>query len=92
MSIARWIKTRLGINVDSSRRNVILYTRPGCHLCDEAKALLEQNGLHPKVIDIDGDAELLARYTQCIPVVVIDGRECFRGRVNEVLLRRILRS
>lgn len=71
---------------------VILYSRPGCHLCDDAKLLLEQHGLQPEVVNIDADPELRQRYTQCVPVVLIDGVERFRGRVNEVLLRRLLHA
>lgn len=68
----------------------ILYTRPGCHLCDDAKSLLLQQGISPKEVNIDADSTLVERYGLCIPVVVIDGRERFRGRVDPVLLRRIL--
>lgn len=71
---------------------VILYTRPGCHLCDDAKLLLESFGLTPQDVDIDQDEQLRARYTDCVPVVVVDGVERFRGRVNPVLLRRLLAS
>ena len=74
----------------SVSHQVILYTRSGCHLCDDAKEILERNGLKPHLVDIDADPELVNRFTNCVPVVVIDGRETFRGRVNEVLLRRIL--
>ena len=56
---------------------VVLYTRVGCHLCDDAKALLERNGLAVRAIDIDQDPGLVARYDQCVPVVEIDGRERF---------------
>ncbi len=73
-------------------RRATLYTRPGCHLCDEALAVLQRHGLAPELIDIDTDPELTRRYTDCVPVVVIDGRERFRGRVNEALLRRLLRA
>ncbi|HUG70048.1 MAG TPA: glutaredoxin family protein [Pirellulaceae bacterium] len=68
----------------------ILYTRQGCHLCDHAREVLVRHGLSPLAVDIDADPELVAKYTDCVPVVVIDGRERFRGRVNEVLLRRLL--
>lgn len=70
--------------------SVILYTRAGCHLCEDAEALLARHGLRPELVDIDADPALRARYNTCVPVVVIDGRERFRGRVNEVLLKRIL--
>ncbi|MGE0610304.1 MAG: glutaredoxin family protein [Pirellulales bacterium] len=70
---------------------VILYTRRGCHLCDDARDLLQRHGLRPQSVDIDEDPALQARFTQCVPVVFIDGRERFRGRIDEVLLRRLLR-
>jgi len=69
---------------------VTLYTRQGCHLCDDAHALLVKHSLAPELIDIDADPELRQRYTACVPVVIVDGRERFRGRVNEVLLARLL--
>lgn len=66
-----------------------LYTRQGCHLCDEAREVLVRHGYQVESIDIDQDDELRRRYNLCVPVVVIDGRERFRGRINEVLLRRL---
>lgn len=72
--------------------DVILYTRQGCHLCDDAKALLLRHGLEVQEVDIDADPTLHSKYTECVPVVAIDGVERFRGRVNEVLLRRLLRG
>mgnify|MGYP002626166057 CR=1 FL=1 len=42
-------------------------------------------------IDVDADPALRERYNECVPVVHIDGRERFRGKINEVLLRRLLR-
>ena len=71
-------------------RDVVLYTRDGCHLCDEAHELLRRHGLQPTLVDIDGDAELKLKYDLLVPVVVIDGKERFRGRVNELLLKRLL--
>lgn len=68
-----------------------VYTRRNCKLCDEAKELLEQYGLEVESIDVDDSPELQARYTECVPVVLLDGRERFRGRVNEVLLQRLIR-
>ena len=66
-----------------------LFTRKGCHLCDEAYDVLKRNGFIPQLVDIDDDPELIDMYGTCVPVVVIDGQERFRGRVNEVLLRRL---
>ena len=67
-----------------------LYTRHGCHLCDQAKEILEQHGLCPREIDIDADPALQAKYNECVPVVWIGGKERFRGRIDEMLLRRLL--
>lgn len=69
---------------------VVLYTRVGCHLCDDALALLSQHGLRPELVDIDEQPELRERFTTCVPVVEIDGKIRFRGRVNETLLKRLL--
>lgn len=72
--------------------NVTLYTRFGCHLCDDALALLRRHGLSPREVDIDQDPQLRERYDTCVPVVEIDGRERFRGRVDELLLRRLIKA
>jgi glutaredoxin len=75
-----------------ANRNVVLYTRQGCHLCHQAEQLLTSHGLRPQLVDIDQDGELLARFDTCVPVVEIDGRVRFRGRIDEVLLVRLLRA
>ncbi len=74
----------------NSTHEVTVYTRHGCHLCEEAETVLVAHGLTPQSVDIDAHPELRERYTNCVPVVVIDGRERFRGRVDPVLLRRLL--
>jgi glutaredoxin len=71
-------------------RPTIVYTRKGCHLCDEAVELLRNFGLQPELIDVDADPQLREQYNECVPVVWIDGKPRFRGRVNRVLLERIL--
>lgn len=71
-------------------RNVVLYTRPGCHLCDVAYEVLTRYGLEPQKVNIDTRAEWVAQYGVSIPVVVIDGVERFRGHVDERLLQRLL--
>ena len=71
-------------------RDIVVYTRAGCHLCDEAIALLARFGLPFESVDIDSNRQLRAQYDQCVPVVVIDGKERFRGRIDELLLRRLL--
>lgn len=77
---------------DSGRHSARVYTRPGCHLCEEAEQLLREHGLTPEMVDIDQDPLLQSRYDTCVPVVWIDGNERFRGRVNPVLLRRLLQT
>lgn len=72
--------------------DVVLYTRSGCHLCEEAREALTREGLRPRLVDIDQDAELRRRYDRCVPVVEIDGQERFRGQVDERLLRRLLKG
>ncbi len=71
---------------------MVLYSRQGCHLCTDAEQLLLQHGLRPRVIDIDHDPALQERFDTCVPVVEIDGKVRFRGRVDALLLRRIIRS
>jgi glutaredoxin len=72
--------------------NVILYSREGCHLCDDAHSLLLRHGLQARVVDIDADPTLRERFNECVPVVEIDSKVRFRGRVDPILLRRLIRS
>jgi hypothetical protein len=54
---------------------VTLYSRPGCHLCDEARdQLLGFDGIEVRELDIDADEELLRTYLERIPVVEVDGK------------------
>ncbi len=71
--------------------HVVIYTRSGCHLCEDAEALLKAQGISPQLIDVDADEALRERFTECVPVVEIDGKIRFRGRVDPVLLKRLLR-
>jgi glutaredoxin len=67
--------------------SLVLYGRPGCHLCDEARAVLERIG-HPfEEVDIEADDRLLARYLERIPVIALDGAEIYDFFVDEVELR-----
>jgi len=66
---------------------LILYGRPGCHLCDEARTVLERVG-HPfEEIDIESDDALLRRYLERIPVVALEGEELYDFFVDEPDLR-----
>ncbi len=75
-------------------RDVVLYGREGCCLCDDARALLMRvradQPFHLTERDIDRDDELLRRYLERIPVVTIDGAEAFELGVDESELRRRL--
>ena len=68
--------------------NVDIYSRPGCHLCDEAKEIIERVqhriGFALRIIDIERDPELEKEYGDQIPVVFIDGQKMFRYHVDEV--------
>ena len=75
-----------------------IYTRSGCHLCDEMKAVVERvvrsaaQPLTIEEIDISTDPALEARYGVEIPVLLIDGKKVAKYRVREDDLRRILTS
>ena len=73
---------------------ITLYTRAGCHLCDDAKVVLdrvrEQTGEGYDEVDISTDPELTAEYGDRIPVVLLDGREHGYWRVEEQRLLRDL--
>ena len=71
---------------------VVLYTRDGCHLCDDAKAALARIGVEYAEVDIAGDPELTAEYGERIPVVMLDGREHGYWRVEEARLLRDLEN
>ena len=66
---------------------LVLYSRPGCHLCDDARAVIERVGAPFTEIDIETDDALHAAYLERIPVVVLDGVELFEYFVDEGALR-----
>ena len=69
-------------------KRLVMYSRRGCHLCDEARAVLLRIGEPFDEIDIDSDDELFKRYLERIPVVVLDGEELYDFFVDEQDLRR----
>jgi hypothetical protein len=77
-------------------RAVVLYTREGCCLCDDARAVLDQvQGQHPEAFawqerDIDSDHRLHLAYLERIPVVTIDGEEAFELFLDESELKQRL--
>ncbi|MBI3476172.1 MAG: glutaredoxin family protein [Acidobacteria bacterium] len=75
-------------------REVIVYSRKGCHLCEIVKESLvklqKRGGFHWREIDVDGDAELRRQYNDQVPVVFINGNKAFKYRMDEQeFLRRL---
>lgn len=66
---------------------LVLYGRPDCHLCDDARQVLLAVGEPFEEVDIEGDDELFKRYLERIPVVTVDGAEAFELFVDEGALR-----
>ena len=68
-------------------RQVIVYSRKGCHLCEivkETLSKLERRGSFTwKEIDVDGDDQLRRQYNDEVPVVFIDGHKAFKYRMDE---------
>jgi glutaredoxin len=77
-----------------SEPRVTLYTRPGCHLCDDARALIEQVcaelGESYAEISIAGDPDLERRFGHEVPVTLVDGRRHDYWRVDPARLRAAL--
>jgi glutaredoxin len=75
-------------------RTVTLYGRPGCHLCDDARAALERvRATVPfrlEEVDIEQHDDLMRRYLERIPVVAVDGEEVAELFVDEEAFRRNL--
>ena len=65
---------------------VLVYSRPGCHLCDVVKQTLvqvqDQADFVWREIDIDSDPELCEKYNDEVPVVFIDGRKAFKYHMD----------
>ena len=60
-------------------------------MCEEAKSILRKYPVELEEIDIEGDAQLLEKYREEIPVIFLDGRKLFKYRVDEKILRRALK-
>ena len=73
---------------------VTLYSKPGCHLCDDARAVIERvcADLGESFVEISilEDPELAQRYAEEIPVTLVDGRQHDFWRVSEERLRAAL--
>jgi len=74
---------------------VTLYTKPGCHLCDDAREVVARVcadlGEEYAEVDITGDPELASRFGEEIPVTYVDGEQHDFWRVDAERLARALR-
>ncbi|RNL62270.1 glutaredoxin family protein [Nocardioides marmoriginsengisoli] len=73
---------------------VLLYGKPGCHLCDDARAVIARVcadvGTSYDEVDITGDPALMRQYGEQIPVTFVDGAQHDFWRVDEARLRAAL--
>ncbi len=76
--------------------SVVLLSRSGCRLCELAEPVVARAaadaGVSFRVRDVDADPELRARWTDKVPVVLLDGVEHAYWRINDSALRRALRG
>ena len=81
---------------DSSLPQVTLYTRTGCHLCDEVKEVIRQLQKKERFafheVDIDRDPELRARFNEEVPVIFLNGKKAFKYRVDPREFRKRLQA
>lgn len=79
---------------DPEVARVVLYLRAGCHLCEQARAVLarvrEQTGQSWQEVDVDSSAELRERYGDLVPVVEVDGVRQGHLRIDADRVRRVL--
>ena len=77
-----------------STPRITLYTRPGCHLCDDARAVVERVcadlGESFEEVDITTDDDLADRFGEDVPVTFVDGKQHDFWRVDENRLRAAL--
>lgn len=92
----RYSRTEDGRLQLAGPRDVTIYSRPGCHLCEEAKKqiapLLKEFGARLTEINIDEDPELRARYDYDVPVIFLGARKAAKHRVDLAQFRRQLRD
>jgi glutaredoxin len=85
-----------GIRLAGRRHSITVYSRPDCHLCADAMAILrglqDELGFVLQECDIDGDQALQRAYFERIPVIALDGEELFDYFVDEKALRERLES
>jgi glutaredoxin len=76
-------------NASASGR-LTLVTRVECSHCEDAKRDLQRLGAEFDCVDVDGDPELLRRYDEYVPVLLLDGVELARAPLSEATLRSAL--
>ena len=78
------------------KASVVIYSRPGCHLCEKAKEAIAAAQCADEYtldeINIENDPDLLKRYRYDIPVIIINGLEAFRHRLTAEAFREKLRK
>ncbi len=89
-------RTENGRLVVANPREITMYTREGCHLCEEAKAaitpLLSEFNAKLREVNIDQDPLLIERYNDDVPVIFVGARLFAQHRVDPVLLRSRLKE
>ena len=70
-------------------RRVVLYTRPGCHLCEEVESWLLEVGVSRQPADITADVALFERYRYQIPVIDVDGRQVLCAPITRANVRQV---
>ncbi|MGH9345829.1 MAG: glutaredoxin family protein [Vicinamibacterales bacterium] len=77
----------MGIQTDRDIARLTVYSKPGCHLCDEMKRVIDAVAarvpLTVEIVDISTDPTLTERYGIEIPVLLIDGKKAAKYRVSE---------
>jgi glutaredoxin len=66
--------------------DVVLFTRRGCHLCEQAEDLLACHWPAARLIDVDATPDLAVRYGLRVPVLQVNGVDVLEGRIDEVSL------
>jgi len=74
----------------STNIHITLYTRAGCHLCEEMRAVVDalagSMSLSVEEVDVDGDARLASEFGHEVPVLCVNGRKAFKYRVDATAL------
>lgn len=74
------------------KMNFVLYTRPGCHLCDDAAHVLDAMGIEYQAVDISQNADLETTYGWDIPVLIRDGEIIAKGVFAQETLVHLLQT